>query len=293
MKRYQIIAAAILLAACGKEENTIPVPENDGTMKFEVLHPGTKATETSFEEGDRIGLYVVEYDGDIACPLQISGNWANNVPTVLNSGIWTPEKKIYWSENKVDVYSYYPYMQLSSVDEQKFAVELDQTTLKDGENLGGYEASDFLWAKAEGKQQEDETVALQFRHCMSKLVVRLEKGPDYEGEFPDNATMYVHNTVTDARLDLVNGVALKDPMGTPETITMRKVDNATYEAIIVPQRIETRRPLLELISGSVSYLVESSFNFKSGMMHTITLTINSNPEQVEIEIGGSVGGGWN
>lgn len=193
----------------------------------------------------------------------------------------------------MDVYGYYPYMSLVSVDEQPFSVSLDQSTLDTNEGLDGYEASDLLWAKTSAATQDDGTVTLQFRHCMSKFVVQLVKGPDYEGEFPEDAEVVLHGTVPSAMIDLASGVATKDMYGDSESIMMRKVDNSTYEAIVVPQRLETRQPFVEITVGGISYLFESTFTFKAGMVHTLYLTINSNPDQIEIEIGGSVGEGWN
>lgn len=38
----------------------------------------------------------------------------------------------------------------------------------------------------------------------------------------------------------------------------------------------------------VSYLVESSFLFKPGIQHTVSITIEKNPEQVKIDIGGEI-----
>ena len=76
--------------------------------------------------------------------------------------------------------------------------------------------------------------------------------------------------------------------GEMETIKARRVDNETFEAIIIPQRMETRRPFLEYIANGVSYLYESTFVFKAGKLHTLELTINSNPDQIEIEVGGSI-----
>jgi hypothetical protein len=53
--------------------------------------------------------------------------------------------------------------------------------------------------------------------------------------------------------------------------------------------METRRPFLEYIANGVSYLYEGTFVFKAGKQHTLELTINSNPDQIEIEVGGNVG----
>ncbi|MBQ4127139.1 MAG: fimbrillin family protein [Alistipes sp.] len=287
MKRYIGLAAlALLVMGCEKEDN---YQVEEGAMRIEVLHPSaTRATETAFESGDVIGLYATEYSGDFAAPLQISGNWANNVATTYNGSVWTPAKKIFWSENKMDVYGYYPYMTPSSIDEHLWSVQLDQSTPETADALSGYEASDFLWAKATGVEQTNGDVQLQFKHRCSKLVVKLVKGPDYSGVLPTESELYIHSTIPTATLDFVNGAVTKYLYGEMATIKARRVDDATFEAIIVPQRMETRRPFLEYIANGVSYLYESTFIFKAGKLHTLELTINSNPDQIEIEVGGEV-----
>ena len=84
MKKY-IVLAALALAIVGCENNdNIPVVD-DGAMQIEVLHPSaTRATETTFESGDVVGLFATEYNGDVASPLQISGNWTNNASVVYD-----------------------------------------------------------------------------------------------------------------------------------------------------------------------------------------------------------------
>ena len=289
MKKYIALATlAFVIAGCENSDN-IPIVE-DGVMQIEVLHPSaTRATETSFENGDVIGLYATEYSGDFAAPLQISGNWANNVATTFDGASWTSAKKIFWSENKMDVYGYYPYMTPTSIDEHLWSVQLDQSTPETADALSGYEASDFLWAKATGVSKADGDVQLQFKHRCSKLVIKLVKGPDYSGVLPTESELYIHSTVPTATIDFVNGAVVKDVYGEMETIKARRVDDGTFEAVIIPQRMETRRPFIEYIANGVSYLYESTFIFKAGKLHTFELTINSNPDQIEIEVGGNVG----
>lgn len=292
MRKWNYIwMAALLLASCDKAEE---ITVDDGSIRFVMQHPSaTRATETSFEQGDKIGLYLTEYTGETPAPLQISGNWANNVAATLDGADWVTAKKIFWSDNRMDVYGYYPYMSLTSVDEQPFSIALDQSTEQVGDQLGGYEASDFLWAKTEGVDQSAETVTLQFSHRCSKLVVQLVKGPSYEGELPDNTTAYIHSVVPTATVDLATGAVTKDIFGEMATVKARKVDNATYEAVMIPQRLESRRPFIEIVVNNVSYLLEDTFQFKAGMQHTLSLVINSNPDQVSVDIGGEIEGGWN
>ena len=292
MRKWNYIwMAALMLASCDKAEE---ITVDDGSIRFVMQHPSaTRATETSFEQGDKIGLYLTEYTGETPALLQISGNWANNVAATLDGADWVTAKKIFWSDNRMDVYGYYPYMSPVSIDEQPFSVALDQSTERVGDRLGGYEASDFLWAKTEGVDQSEQTVTLQFSHRCSKLVIKLVKGSSYEGELPDNATVYVHSVVPTATIDFTTGAVTKDIFGEMATIKTRKVDNATYEAIVIPQRLESRRPFIEVVVNNVSYLLEDTFQFKAGMQHTLSLIINSNPDQVSVDIGGEIVGGWN
>ncbi len=296
-----ILCMAAVAAGCQKmadETKVEGVLYEEGEMSFEMNMPVTKVTETEFEEGDRIGLYVTSYD-ETPVPLQVSGNWANNIAATLTGADWVTEKKIFWSEGKMDVYAYYPYMAISSVDEQPFAVALDQNVPGDETSLGGYEASDFLWAKtegsvapADGSDPSAATVSLTFKHCLTKFVIKLEKGPDYEGDFPEESELYIHNVVPTATIDFATGAVTKDMFGEPTTIRARRVDDGTFEAIIVPQRVDSRRPFIEFIANGVSYLIEDTFHFKVGKQHTMSLIINSNPDQVSVDIGGSVEGGW-
>lgn len=292
MRKWNYIwMAALLLASCDKAEE---IAVDDGSIRFVMQYPSaTRATETSFEQGDKIGLFLTEYTGETPAPLQISGNWANNVAATLEGTEWVTAKKIFWSDNRMDAYGYYPYMSLTSVDEQPFSIALDQSTERTGDQLGGYEASDFLWAKTECVDQSTETVTLQFSHRCSKLVIQLVKGPSYEGELPDSATVYIHNVVPTATIDLATGAVTKDIFGEVATVKARKVNNATYEAIMIPQRIESRRPFIEIVVNNISYLLEDTFQFKAGMQHTLSLVINSNPDQVSVDIGGEIVGGWN
>lgn len=214
----------------------------------------------------------------------------NNASLTYNGTTWTPARPIYWNDGSYDVYAYYPFSSpILSTDEMEFRVAADQSSTGTTDALGGYEASDFLWASAKKQTAGNDAVALKFKHCMSKLTVRLIKGEDYEGdELPQDAEVFIHNTVPNATIDLAAGIATKTLYGTEATLKAKAAGNNRYTAIIVPQRITNRRPLVEVVMRGVSYLMENSFVFKSGMHHIVSLTITKNPEQVKIEIGGEI-----
>ena len=54
--------------------------------------------------------------------------------------------------------------------------------------------------------------------------------------------------------------------------------------LLVPQNIEKRTPLVELTMGGIAYLLETSLSFRPGYCHTLTVTLNTSPDQEMIEI---------
>lgn len=304
MKRnyiYMVSALVLGLVSCQQNELGSEMPTNDGVMRFDVATPLTRVADGAFEAEDKVGIYVTDYvDATTPAPLQISGNRANNEALIYDGTAWASERTIYWGEGKSDVYAYYPYFnEVEDVTAQPFSVATDQ----DAE--GNYEASDFLWAKAEGVSQAGGEVSLALKHSMSRLVVKIMAGEEYVGSLPADATVHLHSTVTDALVSLANGSVVKNPYGGAHSIKMRnlgirtfaKGEAVVYEAIVVPQMLETSVPLLEINSKSVSYLLEDMFNFKPATSYTYTAVLNASTTSIKVEIGceiedwNNIGGG--
>ena len=277
MKRVILYIAVVLLtSSCQKQEQII----EPGVMDIQFIHPSvvTRATETAFESGDKIGLYVVE----TPAPLQVSGNYVNNLQATYNGSQWTGDSGLRWpsTESVCDIYAYYPFMEVSKITAAPFSVLEDQSD--------GFGACDFLWGKAASVAYTTDAIPVQFKHKLSKITLRLVKSESYVGDLPSDAVLYVHSTVPDATVDLTTGSVTKDPYGTARTITCHKVSDDTYEAVIVPQRLASRTPLFEMVANGVSYLVEGSFNFKPGINYTFSVTLNTSTESIRIEIGGEI-----
>lgn len=286
-KTFYAMIGLALLFACAKPQTGSP--RADDEILLRPIFPGTetRATAAGFESGDRIGVYITRYNGDKPADLQLGGNWGSNLLLSFNGSSWWLSPKVYWDEGLFDIYAYYPRMEVSSVDALPFRVAEDQTVSGGVEGMDAFEASDFLWAKAAGVSRTG-SVPLSFRHRMGKVSVKLLKGEGYEGDLPSDAAVYIHNTVTLAYVDLATGDVVKDSHERARSIRARKVADDRYEAIVVPQRLSNRVPLIEVVCGQVSYLFDSTVIFKSGMEHTITITLSDNPEKVAIEIGGQI-----
>lgn len=278
MKKILVILAALIsLAACDNEML-------DDELVFDLRTPATKVTSSGFEAGDEVSLYAVEYIGEESPELQIAGNFINNEKLIYNDGVWKSDRKLYWSSLSCDFYALYPYQKLTSVERHPFEVCTDQNSAGTDTESGGYESSDLLWAKATEVTKEDGKVKLQFKHLMSKCVVTISKGEKFEGEIPDDITTHIYNTSISANINFALGSVEKNPQGVHKTITMKKISNSRFEAIVVPQHIEKRTPLIEVTMGGIAYLLEYNISFKPGYVHTINLILNTSPDQEKIEI---------
>lgn len=285
MKSYLnllLLGAAVMPVACSSDN--APVNNNEKKIAFICDYDrASRTTDTNFENNDKIGIYMVAEGAS----LQLGGNELNNELFSFNGSAWTSSRKTYWDNGKHTIYAYYPYAaKVNDTEDYTFAVASDQSATE------GYAASDFLWSSKEGVEASADPVRLSFSHRMSKAIVKLEKSEDFEGEIPGDCEVYIHSTVATASINLATGGVSKDSYSGTSTIRARKISNTEFQAIVVPQNIESRRPLVEVVSQGVSYLMEGKISFKQGYCHTLVVTLSKNPTQTKIEIGGSIGG-WN
>ena len=264
--------------SCTKDDLAV---EDPNIMKFNFTHPdaSTKLSENTFEAGDTIGLYLTESTK----PLDYSGNYVNNAFLAYNSGKWESATPIYWNNGTYNAYAYYPYTKdVGNVTDFPVSVSTDQSI------NANYMKSDFLWCSNKGITAGNGAVQMHFAHKMSRILIKLAKSDDYEGDLPENASVYIHNTVTEATADLNVGNVTKNNRASAKTIKAKHLGNNLYTAILVPQRLDSRRPLVEIVTAGVSYLYEAKFIFKPGVQHNVTLVISDNPERIKIEIGGEI-----
>lgn len=287
MKKILIFAS---VAVCFVSCNKMSTGETGfDKIYFNVEHPNsTKATATSFVQNDEISLFAVEYVDGQKAPLQKAGNFINNEKLIYDGNNWPSEHPLYWSDKACDFYGFYPYQpDFLSIEYFPFKVALNQ-------NNGGFESSDLMYAIAENVSKENGAVNLSFNHLMTKLNVVLKKGDKFKGDVPDDVVAHIYNTTTSCVVDWAKGSVEKDAFGSKSTITMKKLNNMHFEAILVPQNLEKKTPLVEITMGGIAYLLEYSLSLRAGCVHTITVTLNTSPDQEMIEISiDPTQGDWN
>lgn len=285
-KRYCVLVACMmaflcLLFACqkddgvmGGEDTRLPI-DLSGEIDQVML---SRVNDGGFCDKDVIGVYIVDYEGGKPGELKLEGNRASNVQFTYNeaNNKWSGAYDIYWKDSKtpIDVYGYYPWNSQESIGEYAFEVQKDQSKAGENGNLGGYEASDFLWGKAEEVAPSTKVIRLAFRHKMSTARVTLVEGEGFaEGEWTGlEKQVLVTNTKRKALIDLKTGnVTATGTVAITGTIPYQK--DGEFRAIVVPQEISTGTELFKITVDGVVYAFKKNeaFTYVSSKMHNLSL----------------------
>ena len=283
-------AALVMMQGCGFEESGFgPEINQESALKVNIYNeinqqPASRVTTDGFCAGDEVGLYVVNYEGETPGVLRPEDNQADNVRFTYNeSGDWVSDYDIYYKDNdtKVDLYGYYPYASPASVEAYPFEVARDQSKEAEHGHLAAYEASDFLWAKAEKVTPTASKVILSFNHKMSSARVRFSQGSGWTdaAEFAAvTKEVLVTNTIRKSTIDLSTGVVTPEGEA-PLTGIIPMNDNGEYRAIVVPQTVPAGQTLLTVtIDGAPrNFAVDNDTEYLPGKITTYDLAIKKEP----------------
>ncbi len=275
MKKMICLLMAVMgLAACsnGPEEGPVNPSQGDPISLKVSMENFTRATDTAFEEGDQIGLYILTPE-----------LYLNNALFRYTEGALRSEKQHYWYADKsleAQIVAYYPYTidwSYGSGEAESFTVAADQSTAKN------YTASDLMAAYAHSKPT-NQAVELPFHHLLSKVVIKI-----------DNQTGDEISRVT--LCDVYRSVELRlnDPSSLLTTGSKGEIRAAAtsegYQLITVPQQGVTARLKITTASEQTyTFALESPTTLSSGKQATahITLTPDTPTQGGELKLEWSI-----
>jgi hypothetical protein len=292
------IMLALILQGCKDHDFVVNKPTTEGLkMDFSatiVQENKSRANDYGFVNGDRMGVYVVNYSlsgGEQPGVLAAYNNQASNVAATYNeeSNAWSLASDIYWLDDvtPVDVYGYYPYKTtITDVNNYSFEVLADQSVAAEGE-MSNYEASDFLWAKSTRVEPTDQCVELKYNHIMAGVKVTLKAGDGLTDTEISKLPKIVglENVVRAATIDLSTGIAVTS--GTAEGLTVFAAeDDCTYRGVIVPQTVSAGTNVISVTLDGVSYHLTRTddITLQSGLLHNFTVTVNKRSESGDYEL---------
>lgn len=298
VKHLFLSAAAIatMLTGCLSEPDFEPVVEGGIPINLEggINQVATKVTAEGFETGDALGLYAVNYENGNQTPgtLLAEGNQADHVKYIFSyeNWQWTPVKKVYYKDinTNVDLYVFYPHAEPESVEAYNFEVKKDQSTPRVQNNMGGYEASDFLWAKAENIAPTEGKIKITLDHKMAGAHVILTEGDGFEeGEF---ALIEKHaaamGTTRKAAINMATGKVTPVGGAQSDGIQMCPQTDGSFRAVVVPQTVAAGTPLFSLtVEGMVyNFKKDVDFTYEPGKVAKFTIRIKRKQHTGEYEL---------
>lgn len=241
----------------------------------------TRVNDNGFCNGDVMGVYIVDYDGGTPGTLKASGNRGDNVRHTFDEPNyrWNSAYDLYWKDKHthIDVYGYYPFADPESVDNYQFEVKRDQSKPSENGEMGGYEASDFLWGKVADVAPTTSVIRLPMKHRMANARVTLVEGSGFAaGEWAGTEkTVLAPNLIRKASINLADGTVTAN--GSVEaTATMPSRSGNEWRAIVVPQTVKAGETLFSITIGGVPYKFakNEAFTYMPGKMSNFSIRVD-------------------
>lgn len=279
------IAGLLILSASCQQIDLVEPPQAEERQELNIQgvinqEYVTRANDEGFVDGDRMGVFVVDYEGGLPGKLQTEENRANNMCYTYNeeNGAWKGSGTIYWRDKNtpVDVYGYYPFENVvSSIENYEFEVKVNQNQKAEGGEMSTYEASDFLWAKTSGAEY-GRPITLTYGHLMAGVQVVLQKGEGFTdtewSKLPKIVS--VDNTIRKAVVNLEKGVVTAD--GVYDQNVILSDEGSSYRGVVVPQTVEAGKSCIGVTIDGVPYTLnkEVPMEYVSGKLHKFTVKVD-------------------
>ena len=259
---YTLVMGAIALAGCSDDmfnDNNGQHDSNRIQLSGDIDQLAvTRVNDNGFCNGDVMGVYIVDYEGDYPGTLKVSGNRGDNVRHTFDETNykWNSAYDLYWKDKHthIDVYGYYPFANPESIEDYQFEVQKDQSKASEDGEMGGYEASDFLWGKVGDVAPTTNVIRLPMAHRMSNARVTLIQGSGFaEGEWASTEKIVLTaNVARKASINLADGtVKVAGSVENTATIPSRVGDE--WRTIVIPQTVAAGTTLFSITIGGVPY----------------------------------------
>ena len=259
---YMVAVAAYVLTGCSDDLFNGDYSQHDSNriqLSGDIDQLAvTRVNDNGFCNGDVMGVYIVDYEGNNPGTLKVSGNRGDNVRHTFDEPNykWNSAYDLFWKDKHthIDVYGYYPYANPESIEDYQFEVQKDQSTATEDGEMGGYEASDFLWGKVSDVAPTTSIIRLPLAHRMSNARVTLIQGSGFaDGEWAKTKKIVLTaNVARKASINLSTG-EIKTAGSVENNMTIPSRTNDEWRTIVVPQTVAAGTTLFSITIGGVPY----------------------------------------
>lgn len=282
---YLLAVGAMLLTGCSDDffgDKTEQHDSNRIQLSGDIDQLAvTRVNDNGFCNGDVMGVYIVDYEGNKPGTLKVNGNRGDNVRHTFDEPNykWNSAYDLFWKDKHthIDVYGYYPFANPESIEDYQFEVQKDQSKATENGEMGGYEASDFLWGKVSDVAPTTSVIRLPMAHRMSNARVTLIQGSGFaEGEWANlEKIVLTANVARKASINLSTG-EIKTAGAVENTMTIPSRTNDEWRTIVVPQTVAAGTTLFSITIGGVPYKFtkNEAFTYVSGKMMNFGIKVD-------------------
>ncbi|MQN62910.1 leucine-rich repeat protein [Prevotella copri] len=282
---YLLAAGAMLLTGCSDDffgDKTEQHDSNRIQLSGDIDQLAvTRVNDNGFCNGDVMGVYIVDYEGNKPGTLKVNGNRGDNVRHTFDEPNykWNSAYDLFWKDKHthIDVYGYYPFANPESIEDYQFEVQKDQSKATENGEMGGYEASDFLWGKVSDVTPTTSVIRLPMAHRMSNARVTLIQGSGFaEGEWANlEKIVLTANVARKASINLSTG-EIKTAGAVENTMTIPSRTNDEWRTIVVPQTVAAGTTLFSITIGGVPYKFtkNEAFTYVAGKMMNFGIKVD-------------------
>lgn len=282
---YLLAAGAMLLTGCSDDffgDKTEQHDSNRIQLSGDIDQLAvTRVNDNGFCNGDVMGVYIVDYEGNKPGTLKVNGNRGDNARHTFDEPNykWNSAYDLFWKDKHthIDVYGYYPFANPESIEDYQFEVQKDQSKATENGEMGGYEASDFLWGKVSDVAPTTSVIRLPMAHRMSNARVTLIQGSGFaEGEWANlEKIVLTANVARKASINLSTG-EIKTAGAVENTMTIPSRTNDEWRTIVVPQTVAAGTTLFSITIGGVPYKFtkNEAFTYVAGKMMNFGIKVD-------------------
>ena len=260
---FILVAVAAVFTACNK------APESPDSISGNItISPLlTRASDTSFDNGDRIGLTIIKNtDGE-------GETFVENSPMEFADNEFTGNLQWYSESDVASTFiAYYPYD--ASGTPATFSVQTDQSK--------GTSSSDFIIGIEENITPTASAVGMTFRHVFSKIVIDMTNDTG-----SDITSVVLSGSKTTADINVAESAVSVSASSEAANVTAYEaVNDESYSAILVPQEVSLTLVVNTADSEEYTQKLELS-SLAQGGMHRVTARI-SEESGLQVKVAGEI-----
>ena len=302
-----VLLLLFLFTSCDKDEYSVDASRDSKQISFEIAvnkatattsNAGTRVStsstyQTTFDEGDEMGVYIVKGDGG----LQSSGNWVDNLKLRYSDGRFIPEfpsgKEYYPAGGEpLSFYAYYPYQKnIADATNLEFSVQTDQ---RDKNNLS---KSDFLTASTLNQVNANGPVKLNFRHLFALVELSVTDG-GIGAQMSDEIDVRLETCLSRVNLNLATETISQ--VGISTAVRMYRVEQQndrnyfssyTYRAFIPAQTVAANTELFRFtqtartVTRTLSHKPLGSVTLAQGEVKPYNITLQPQTSGITYNVG--------